>query len=151
LAQNLSQGVLIEENTMSLDLQTLERWLWDSADILRGSIDSSDYKNYIFGLLFLKRANDVFEEEVERVVEEEGVSKKEADEDRDFHRFYVPPSARWQPITEKTENIGEAIDKAFAAIEEENPRIEGVMTAVHFGNKERFLGCPVFFLIFRHV
>ena len=48
---------------MTLDLQSLEAWLWDSADILRGSIDSIDYKNYIFGLLFLKRANDVFEEE----------------------------------------------------------------------------------------
>jgi type I restriction enzyme M protein len=57
---------------MILDLQTLVRWLWDSADILRGSIDSSDFKNYIFGLLFLKRANDVFAEEVERVVEEKG-------------------------------------------------------------------------------
>ena len=51
-----------------LDLQTLESWLWDSANILRGSIDSSDFKNYIFGLLFLKRANDVFEEEVAGIV-----------------------------------------------------------------------------------
>jgi type I restriction enzyme M protein len=42
---------------MTLDLPSLEAWLWGSADILRGSIDSSDYKNYIFGLLFLKRAN----------------------------------------------------------------------------------------------
>ncbi len=51
-----------------LTLETLESWLWDSANILRGSIDSSDFKNYIFGLLFLKRSNDVFEEDVETIV-----------------------------------------------------------------------------------
>ena len=123
---------------MILDLQTLERWLWDSADILRGSIDSSDYKNYIFGLLFLKRANDVFDEEVEKIMETDGLSRREAEEERDYHQFYMPLSARWQTITGKTENIGEALDKAFAAVEEENPGldIEGVMTAVHFGNKD---------------
>lgn len=123
---------------MNLDLQTLERWLWDSADILRGSIDSSDYKNYIFGLLFLKRANDVFEEEVEREMKEKGISRQAAEEERDYHQCYMPAAARWKTVTEQTENIGEAIDKAFAVIEEENPelKIEGVMTAVHFGNKE---------------
>jgi type I restriction enzyme M protein len=43
-----------------LNLETLESWLWDSANIMRGYIDSSDFKNYIFGLLFLKRASDQF-------------------------------------------------------------------------------------------
>jgi len=120
---------------MKLDLSTLESWLWTSADILRGSIDSSDYKNYIFGLLFLKRANDVFEEEVETLMTEKGLSKSEAEEDPDYHEFFTPPQARWKEITKITENIGETIDKAFASIEEHNPKLEGVMTAVNFGDK----------------
>jgi hypothetical protein len=59
-ARNMS-----ERSTLTVD--QLERHLWSAADILRGSIDSSDYKNYIFGLLFLKRLSDRFEEEAEKL------------------------------------------------------------------------------------
>ena len=45
-----------------IDLETLKSHLWESANILRGGIDASDYKNYIFGMLFLKRLSDVFRE-----------------------------------------------------------------------------------------
>lgn len=64
---------------MTLTRDTLESWLWESASILHGSIDSSDFKNYIFGLLFLKRFNDVFEERVAKCREDEGLSQAHAE------------------------------------------------------------------------
>ena len=117
-----------------LDLQTLESWLWDSANILRGSIDSSDFKNYIFELLFLKRANDVFEEEVAGIVARDGLSREDAEEET---YFKVPAEARWAEVKKATENVGVVLDKAFAAIERENTQLEGVMTATKFGDKEK--------------
>lgn len=117
-----------------LSLDTLESWLWDSANILRGSIDSSDFKNYIFGLLFLKRSNDVFEEEVETIMNRDSVSREVA-EDETY--FQMPLESRWDSIKKETENIGIAIDKAFAGIERENTSLEGVMTATKFGDKEK--------------
>ena len=120
-----------------LNLETLEKWLWDSANILRGHIDSSDFKNYIFGLMFLKRASDQFFEEAKIAVEKEGIDLEEAIEDEDYHRFFIPKNAWWSEIAKKTENIGQAIDQAFSSIEEHNSSLEGVMTAVHFGDSEK--------------
>jgi len=58
-----------------INLEVLKTHLWKSADILRGHIDAADYKNYIFGLLFLKRISDVFKEEAEKIVKETGDKK----------------------------------------------------------------------------
>ena len=102
-----------------LDVDQLERYLWSAADILRGSIDSSDYKNYIFGLLFLKRLSDRFEEEAEKLIAE-GVSDEVAWNDPDEHQFFVPDRARWDAIQKTATNIGETLNKACAALEEQN-------------------------------
>lgn len=118
-----------------LSLETLESWLWESANILRGSIDSSDFKNYIFGLLFLKRYNDVFDERVTKLREEENLSYGEAQEEIEDKWGKFPISARWFDLISRTENIGEALDKAFATIEANNPELQHVLTATQYGDK----------------
>ena len=102
-----------------LSVAQLEQYLWSAADILRGSIDSSDYKTYIFGLLFLKRLSDRFEEEAQKLVAD-GVSDTVAWTDPDEHQFFVPDRARWGTIQRTATNIGEALNKACAALEEQN-------------------------------
>jgi type I restriction enzyme M protein len=118
-----------------LSLEALETWLWESANILRGSIDSSDFKNYIFGLLFLKRFNDVFEERIAQLVKDEGLTGKEAEEEVQDKWGRFPISARWHELIARTENIGEALDKAFATIEANNPELQHVLTATQYGDK----------------
>lgn len=118
-----------------LSLEALESWLWESANILRGSIDSSDFKNYIFGLLFIKRFNDVFEERVTRLMQNEGLNRSEAEEEIEDKWGRFPTSARWTVLTSQTENIGEALDKAFATIEANNPELQHVLTATQYGDK----------------
>lgn len=118
-----------------LTLQQLESHLWESANILRGSIDSSDYKNYIFGLLFLKRLSDVFIETAQ------DIEYKEDDDygwyDRDEHQFFVPERARWTHIQIQTHDIGNTINKAFEALEEENTALVGVLANIDFNDKDK--------------
>ncbi len=122
----------------TLGVEQLERYLWSAADILRGSIDSSDYKTYIFGLLFLKRLSDRFEEEAEKLVAR-GFSHDVAWTDPDEHEFFVPNRARWDAILKTATNIGETLNKACAALEEQNPALEGVLAGIDY-NDERRLG-----------
>ena len=120
-----------------INLETLKSHLWKSADILRGHIDAADHKNYIFGLLFLKRISDVFDEEAEKIMHETG-DKKIAYEDPDYHDFSVPKRARWDYLKSLTQNIGDAINKANESLEEENPEsLERVLSTVDFNDKDR--------------
>ena len=127
-----------EPRSEELSVAQLEQYLWSAADILRGSIDSSDYKTYIFGLLFLKRLSDRFEEEAEKLIAK-GFSETVAWRDPDEHEFFVPDRARWGTIQKRATNIGETLNKAYVALEEQNSALEGVLAGIDY-NDEHKLG-----------
>src|SRR6058998_2911320 len=109
-----------------LSLAKLERHLYSAADRLhQEGLDAATYKDYIFGMLFLKRCSDVFEAEREKIVGrkvEGGMVREEAEakyaDNPDFYdTFYVPERARWVQLQNKladaSEPFGGVLDKAL--------------------------------------
>ena len=119
-----------------LTLDQLERHLWGAADLLRGSIDSGDFKHYIFGLLFYKRLCDVWEEEYEERLAEYEDADLAADPEE--HRFHIPEGCFWADVRKQSVDIGTNLNTAFRAIEDANPRLKGVFQDVDFANRQRF-------------
>ena len=136
--------------TSSPSVKTMEQMLWDAACSIRGEKDAAKFKDYLLPLLFLKRLSDVFDDEIDRLVEEYGdldLAKEIAESDHELLRFYLPPEARWGVISghESREwppdghgqgtapkDVGEHLTKAVRAVVRHNPSLSGVIDLVDF-------------------
>lgn len=128
---------IVDKMGSKLTLPQLESFLWKSADILRGKIDSSDYKKYIFGLLFYKRMSDVWDEEYNTVMKEyndEDIARADYN-----HRFQVPKDCRWEKVTQEAESIGQRLNDIFDKLTNANsPKLDKIFDDLDFANKDRF-------------
>jgi type I restriction enzyme M protein len=125
--------------------QELKATLWAAADKLRAQMDAAEYKHLVLGLIFLKYVSDAFDERRAAVASEVADSANEdryledpadraaALEDRDYYResnvFWVPQSARWETLRNqaKLPDIGRILDDALVAVEDNNPRLKGIL------------------------
>ncbi|WP_374495120.1 type I restriction-modification system subunit M [Zoogloea sp.] len=127
-------------------LDDIKKTLWAAADKLRANMDAAEYKHLVLGLIFLKYVSDTF---AARRAELTGRFLDEADdyflhecdaemladelEDRDYYKevnvFWVPEAARWEQLraAAKQTDIGKRIDEALTVIEQENPKLKGIL------------------------
>ncbi|MBE99156.1 class I SAM-dependent DNA methyltransferase [Flavobacterium coralii] len=123
--------------TTKLTVSQLEQYLSRAAWILKGPVDASDYKIYIFPLLFFKRISDVFDEEYEIALAESNGDAEYASLP-EFHRFIIPDGCHWREVREKTANVGSAIEEALRGIEQANQEyLYGIFGDAQWSNKSK--------------
>jgi len=121
----------------TLTLSQLEQYLSKAAWILKGPIGASDFKAYIFPMLFFKRISDVYDEEYQ-IALDESAGDKEYAALPEFHRFVIPEGSHWNDVRETTSNVGLKIEQCLREIEAANQEyLYGIFGDAQWANKEK--------------
>lgn len=115
--------------------KSMEEQLWDAANKLRGTVESSEYKHVVLGLIFLKFASDKFEEQREKL---KSTGMEKYLEMKEFYNkdnvFFLPEESRWSYVIERSKqnDIALVIDTALNTVEKNNPALKGALPDNYF-------------------
>ncbi len=138
---------IIVRPTRRMTKAELENYLDKAADILRGNADHSEFRGYVFALLFYKRINDCFEEDVRLHASKltiSGLKDEQAEylaRQKELHHFTVPEEAAWDKVARTAKGqLGQALNDAMLAIERANAHrqnnFDGILTGKIDFNKQ---------------
>ena len=119
---------------MTISLSQLEMYLWEAANILRGTVTASEYKSIIFPLIFLKRLSDVYDEECNSSKSNNRLIHKYKS---DLNGIFIPADSHWNRISIQSKNLGQFISNAISIIEMNNSRLRGIFGDTNWKNTNR--------------
>ena len=115
--------------------KSFEQTLWDTADKLRGTVESSEYKHVVLSLIFLKFVSDRFQARRQEIIDEGHDDHVDMVEFYTMKNvFYLPKKSRWSTIVKqaKQDDIAVRIDSALHAVEKNNPSLKGALPDNYF-------------------
>ena len=138
------------ENEEHLDISTLETWLLDAANTIRGASDAPKFKDFILPLIFYKRLSDVFDDEFAKQIEEfgdEAFAREIVEADHEdalksgrnpIVRFYIPQKYGWEALRNHSANghLGEFVTEAMREVARLNPLLQGVLDVKDFNESQ---------------
>lgn len=127
---------------MKTTQETINAIVWRACDTFRGTMDSSQYKDYILTMLFVKYLSDFYKEKLEELKAKFGDKSERIEKSLQREKFVLDESCTFESLlrNKEAQNLGELINVVLERIEEDNKeKLEGVFRNVDF-NSEVLLG-----------
>src|SRR5512138_2451321 len=126
--------------TTQITQQEINDILWKACDSFRGTIDATEYKDYILTMLFVKYISDVWQDHYDEFKKQYGNDVERIKRRMERERFVLPEEGSFNYLYDNREapNLGELINIALEKIELANKaKLTNVFRNIDFNSESR--------------